>query len=123
MWRRTYLFLVVLRLYLALSPSYIHPDEHFQGPEVIAGLSSCECASLVFLLTSHFRPRLWISISSYLGIYIRNSHPQCLPSLASIWPAFDSAEMDLRGHRLPGHLACRRVLYSARIDVCPKFCS
>jgi len=37
MWRRTYLALVVLRLYLALSPSYLHPDEHFQGPEVIAG--------------------------------------------------------------------------------------
>jgi phosphatidylinositol glycan class Z len=30
--------LAVLRLYLALSPSYIHPDEHFQGPEVVAGM-------------------------------------------------------------------------------------
>lgn len=37
--RRVYLLLVLLRLYLALSPSYLHPDEHFQGPEVIAGLS------------------------------------------------------------------------------------
>ncbi|KAH8894905.1 GPI mannosyltransferase 4 [Thozetella sp. PMI_491] len=37
MWRRTYLFLVVVRLWLALSPSYLHPDENFQGPEVIAG--------------------------------------------------------------------------------------
>ncbi|GAM82060.1 hypothetical protein ANO11243_000390 [Dothideomycetidae sp. 11243] len=37
MWRRTYLGLVLLRLYLAVSPSYLHPDEHFQGPEVIAG--------------------------------------------------------------------------------------
>lgn len=37
MWRRIYLALVVVRLYFALSPSYIHPDEHFQGPEVIAG--------------------------------------------------------------------------------------
>ncbi|GAB7346509.1 hypothetical protein MBLNU457_5197t1 [Dothideomycetes sp. NU457] len=36
MWRRTYLALVLLRLYFALSPSYLHPDEHFQGPEVIA---------------------------------------------------------------------------------------
>ncbi|KAK0911232.1 alpha 1,2 mannosyltransferase [Friedmanniomyces endolithicus] len=35
--RRVYLFLVCLRLYFALSPSYIHPDEHFQGPEIIAG--------------------------------------------------------------------------------------
>jgi hypothetical protein len=28
---------VLARLYFALSPSYIHPDEHFQGPEIIAG--------------------------------------------------------------------------------------
>jgi hypothetical protein len=38
MWRRLYLFLVVVRLYFAFSPSYIHPDEHYQGPEVIAGM-------------------------------------------------------------------------------------
>ncbi|CCX07121.1 Similar to GPI mannosyltransferase 4; acc. no. Q5BAX7 [Pyronema omphalodes CBS 100304] len=37
MWRRAYLLLLAVRLYFALSPSYIHPDEHFQGPEVIAG--------------------------------------------------------------------------------------
>lgn len=39
MWRRVYLLLVLVRLYCALAPSYIHPDEHFQGPEVIAGES------------------------------------------------------------------------------------
>jgi hypothetical protein len=37
MWRRTYIFLVLVRLWFALSPSYLHPDENFQGPEVIAG--------------------------------------------------------------------------------------
>ncbi|KAK8221062.1 glycosyltransferase family 22 protein [Phyllosticta capitalensis] len=37
MWRRVYLFLLLVRLYFALSPSYLHPDENFQGPEVIAG--------------------------------------------------------------------------------------
>ncbi|EEU46047.1 glycosyltransferase family 22 [Fusarium vanettenii 77-13-4] len=37
MWRRTYLTLVLIRLWFALSPSYLHPDENFQGPEVIAG--------------------------------------------------------------------------------------
>ena len=37
MWRRIYFLLFVVRVYLALSPSYLHPDEHFQGPEVIAG--------------------------------------------------------------------------------------
>ena len=29
--------LFCIRLYFALQPSYIHPDENFQGPEVIAG--------------------------------------------------------------------------------------
>ncbi|KAL1969028.1 hypothetical protein VTN77DRAFT_862 [Rasamsonia byssochlamydoides] len=37
MWRRTYLVLLLVRIYFALSPSYLHPDEHFQGPEVFAG--------------------------------------------------------------------------------------
>ncbi|CUS11415.1 unnamed protein product [Tuber aestivum] len=37
MWRRVYLVLLAVRVYFALSPSYLHPDEHFQGPEVIAG--------------------------------------------------------------------------------------
>jgi hypothetical protein len=29
--------LVIVRLHFALSNSYIHPDEHFQGPEVVVG--------------------------------------------------------------------------------------
>lgn len=37
MWRRTYFLLMLARIYFALSPSYLHPDENFQGPEVIAG--------------------------------------------------------------------------------------
>ncbi|CAG8124149.1 unnamed protein product [Penicillium olsonii] len=37
MWRRTYLLLLLIRVYFALSPSYLHPDENFQGPEVFAG--------------------------------------------------------------------------------------
>ena len=37
-WRGVYLALAVVRLFFALSSSYIHPDEHFQGPEVVAGL-------------------------------------------------------------------------------------
>lgn len=35
--RRLYVSLALARLYFALTPSYIHPDEHFQGPEVVAG--------------------------------------------------------------------------------------
>jgi hypothetical protein len=37
MWRRTYLLLLLVRIYFAFSPSYLHPDENFQGPEVLAG--------------------------------------------------------------------------------------
>lgn len=40
MWTRTYLLLLLVRLYFAFSPSYIHPDENFQGPEIIAGMTS-----------------------------------------------------------------------------------
>lgn len=45
MWRRTYLLLLLVRIYFALSPSYLHPDENFQGPEVIAGM--CRLKRLV----------------------------------------------------------------------------
>ncbi|KIX96793.1 uncharacterized protein Z520_07513 [Fonsecaea multimorphosa CBS 102226] len=37
MWRLLYLFLLFIRVYFAVSPSYLHPDEIFQGPEPIAG--------------------------------------------------------------------------------------
>ncbi|KAF2205151.1 GPI mannosyltransferase 4 [Delitschia confertaspora ATCC 74209] len=37
MWRRIYFLLILVRIYFAFSPSYLHPDENFQGPEVIAG--------------------------------------------------------------------------------------
>ena len=37
MWRRLYFLLILVRVYFALSPSYLHPDENFQGPEVVAG--------------------------------------------------------------------------------------
>ncbi len=40
MWTRIYLLLLAVRFYFAISPSYIHPDENFQGPEVIAGKRS-----------------------------------------------------------------------------------
>jgi phosphatidylinositol glycan class Z len=38
MWRRVYFLLLLVRIYFALSPSYLHPDENFQGPEVVAGV-------------------------------------------------------------------------------------
>ncbi|KAK9237975.1 Alg9-like mannosyltransferase family-domain-containing protein [Lipomyces kononenkoae] len=36
-WRLAYLILLIVRFYFTISPSYIHPDEHFQGPEILAG--------------------------------------------------------------------------------------
>lgn len=35
-WRVIFIASILLRTYFALSYSYIHPDEHFQGPEAIA---------------------------------------------------------------------------------------
>ena len=46
MYTRIYLILVGIRLYCALSPSYIHPDENFQGPEIVAGMSQSSIASI-----------------------------------------------------------------------------
>lgn len=34
--RSLFLLSIVLRTYFSISPSYIHPDEHFQGPEFMA---------------------------------------------------------------------------------------
>jgi hypothetical protein len=45
MWRRVYFLLILVRIYFALSPSYLHPDENFQGPEVIAGTTALHCIS------------------------------------------------------------------------------
>lgn len=35
-WRTVFLFSIILKTYFSLSHSYIHPDEHFQGPEATA---------------------------------------------------------------------------------------
>ncbi|KAG9881612.1 GPI mannosyltransferase 4, partial [Aureobasidium melanogenum] len=68
MWRRTYLFLVVLRLYLALSPSYIHPDEHFQGPEVIAGRVFGYASHLTWEFTSDTPIRSVFPLQIFYGL-------------------------------------------------------
>ncbi|KAL2002598.1 hypothetical protein VTN02DRAFT_6408 [Thermoascus thermophilus] len=52
MWRRTYLLLLLVRVYFALSPSYLHPDENFQGPEVFAGRIYSYPARLTWEFTS-----------------------------------------------------------------------
>ncbi|KAL2865697.1 glycosylphosphatidylinositol-alpha 1,2 mannosyltransferase smp3 [Aspergillus lucknowensis] len=67
MWRRTYLVLLLIRIYFALSPSYIHPDENFQGLEVFAGRILSYPSGLPWEFTSE-RP-------------IRSIFP--------LWPVFD----------------------------------
>lgn len=86
MWRRTYFLLILARIYFALSPSYLHPDENFQGPEVIAGmLSSLRKLSLHAILTQHFsRTRLLVPRSQNLGVYLRTPNPQYLSAMARI---------------------------------------
>ena len=53
MWRRLYFLLIIVRIYFALSPSYLHPDENFQGPEVVAGMPCLSCTKHLafFILT------------------------------------------------------------------------
>jgi phosphatidylinositol glycan class Z len=51
MWRRVYFLLILVRIYFALSPSYLHPDENFQGPEVIAGMAALHCISACWRMT------------------------------------------------------------------------
>ncbi|EAW12512.1 glycosylphosphatidylinositol-alpha 1,2 mannosyltransferase smp3 [Aspergillus clavatus NRRL 1] len=53
MWRRTYLLLLLVRVYFALSPSYLHPDENFQGPEVFAGRTLSYPSRLPWEFTSN----------------------------------------------------------------------
>lgn len=52
MWRRTYMLLLAVRLWFTLSASYLHPDENFQGPEVIAGQIFSHPVKLTWEFTS-----------------------------------------------------------------------
>ncbi|KAL4980253.1 GPI mannosyltransferase 4 [Aspergillus desertorum] len=72
MWRRTYLLLFLIRAYFALSPSYIHPDEHFQGLEVFAGRILSYPSQLTWEFTSE------CPIRSVFPLYPIYAVPICL---------------------------------------------
>jgi hypothetical protein len=72
MWRRIYLCLILVRLWFALSPSYLHPDENFQGPEVIAGMLPIPCF-LFFIRGASLRARFGDSNTENLPI--DDAHP------------------------------------------------
>ncbi len=106
MWRRTYLFLVLVRLWFALSPSYLHPDENFQGPEVIAGTCPGSVlqrrtapgvpgvaqrpplhpplAAMVLTLRFCNRGNLQLPSPAHLGIYERQPDTKRIPTMARL---------------------------------------
>ncbi|KAE8842296.1 hypothetical protein PTNB73_00351 [Pyrenophora teres f. teres] len=60
-----YFLLILVRVYFALAPSYLHPDENFQGPEVIAGRVFSYPVHETWEFTSHHPIRstfpLWLA--------------------------------------------------------------
>ncbi|KAG9229710.1 Alg9-like mannosyltransferase [Amylocarpus encephaloides] len=93
MWRRAYLFLVLVRLYFALSPSYLHPDENFQGPEVIAGQIFSYPVRLTWEFTSTDPVRsvfpLWpvygLPMLLLRWLWIGNGNDGEIPPIAVFW--------------------------------------
>ncbi|KAI1102667.1 glycosyltransferase family 22 protein [Jackrogersella minutella] len=93
MWRRTYLLLVLVRLWFALSPSYLHPDENFQGPEVIAGQIFSYPVRLTWEFTSAHPIRsvfpLWpvygLPMLLLRWLWIGNGNDGDIPPIAVFW--------------------------------------
>ncbi|KAI0127613.1 glycosyltransferase family 22 protein [Xylariales sp. AK1849] len=93
MWRRTYLLLVLVRLWFALSSSYLHPDENFQGPEVIAGEIFSYPVRRTWEFTSEHPIRsvfpLWpvygLPMLLLRWVWIGNGHDGEIPPIVVFW--------------------------------------
>lgn len=70
---------------------------------------------LTYLLL--FRPDLLLSGPSYLGIYIRETHPKCLPVMARLRLANAAPAVDVDRERTGKSRAHGGFLHVARIDV------
>ena len=168
MWTRTYLLLLVVRIYFALAPSYIHPDENFQGPEVIAGtfldnpslsippicdwqderrppqrrcvsrvqrLMPCITLahSIARLRRSHL-PRFTLGHNSHslscrdrqhlflpsppdMGVHLRQTRTECLPTMARLRPPHGRPPLDLVGYWDRRGPSPGRVLYLTHLNV------
>ncbi|WVW80343.1 hypothetical protein I302_102323 [Kwoniella bestiolae CBS 10118] len=70
---RWYLVLLLIRLYFALSPSYIYPDENSQGPEVISSNTFGHPIKYTWEFTSPNPARswsvLWICYGPIFGVF------------------------------------------------------
>lgn len=126
MFRRVYLVLLFLRVYFALSPSYLHPDENFQGPEIFAGKISTRRApptafhcgplpkqlEVILTVTRNIRACLLVSGPSHLGVYLREPHPQRVPAMARLRLTHDPPQMALDRSRHGEHPAIPSILRS-----------
>lgn len=94
--RTYYLLLVLLRAYCATVPSYIHPDEHFQGPEIVIGrTNSASFARVDVNLHDFGRSNTGMADLQDLGIHINTAYPEHVPPMARLWTTLDTVEMDL----------------------------
>jgi hypothetical protein len=97
MWRLLYLFLLFIRVYFALSPSYLHPDEIFQGPEVIAGRLQTRKMRIDADMAS--RIPFPVSESPNMGMDDRSAYPQRLPIMACLRATDGLVEVDVGARR------------------------
>ncbi|KAM3435267.1 hypothetical protein MY4824_004992 [Beauveria thailandica] len=124
MWRRSYLLLVAIRLWFALSPSYLHPDENFQGPEVIAGVFDPRASALS---TAHSRVHIqsasWRVACEIFSYPVRrtweftNDNP--IRSVFPLWPVYGLPMLLLRwlwiGNGNDGEIAPIVVFWTLRV--------
>lgn len=112
MFRRAYLLLILIRIYFALCPSYLHPDENFQGPEVIAGSSQQSSTWLRLTSTSasifdHPSRRTW---EWTVAKPIRSVFP--------LWPAYGLPMVMLQWlwpGAVDGNVSPRVIYYTLRV--------